>query len=156
LSLLAGRTYKYFTGVTLFEFGTGLSLTTFVVKCSEDRSATGASPDWESFQVDFECLVSNTVKMDGDEEVVLAFHSAGEAIRRSVAGRHPVPRKSLIGFERISVVAGGSGTVSFSFGAHSLMLVNANGNRTLYPGKRTLIFSNGAGSGNNISITVAP
>ena len=94
--------------------------------------------------------------MEGDE-VVLAFHSASDAIRSAVAGSplpHPVPIKSLIGFERVTVAAGGSARVSFSFGVEELLLVNAEGDKTLYKGERFLIFSNGAGSKTNISITV--
>eukprot|EP01048_Picozoa_sp_COSAG05_P009181 COSAG05_NODE_737_length_7636_cov_48.020433_5_plen_126_part_00 len=34
MSLPPGRTYRYYTGRPLFEFGTGLSLTTFSVNCT--------------------------------------------------------------------------------------------------------------------------
>ena len=49
---------------------------------------------------------------------------------------------------------GESATLSFSFDQGAIMLVDESGNRTLYRGERTLIFSNGAGAVSNITITV--
>eukprot|EP01048_Picozoa_sp_COSAG05_P009179 COSAG05_NODE_737_length_7636_cov_48.020433_3_plen_76_part_00 len=75
-------------------------------------------------------------------------------MRKAIGGRHPVPRKSLIGFERTSLRAEERVSLPFTFDQKAIMLVNEQGKQTLYQGQRTLIFSNGAGGGNNISITV--
>lgn len=102
MSLPPGRTYKYYSGRPLFEFGSGLSLTTFSLDCSrlDDGVARG--------DLSFSCKVSNTGSRDGDE-VLMAFHSAGSDIRSTAAkAGHPVPIKSLVGFERISVATGRS------------------------------------------------
>jgi hypothetical protein len=66
--------------------------------------------------------------MDGDE-VVQVYHSAGSAIRS--AAKHPVPLKSLVDFERVSVAKGSSATLKFSLPDNSLMLVNDAGDKIL-------------------------
>ena len=139
-----GRTYRYYTGKPLFEFGHGLSYTTFVVACNRTSSSSSAA-------LSFSCSVQNTGKLDGDE-VVMAYHSAGAAIR---AGRdHPVPLKSLIGFERVRVRAGQTEMLKFEFSDDALLLVNKTGEKVLYEGARTLIFSNGAGQANEFQVNV--
>jgi beta-D-xylosidase 4 len=155
MSLAPGRSYKYYVGKPLFEFGTGLSLTSFDVHCTKKNTAS-LTTTATTAAIQVGCLVKNIGTMEGDE-VVLAFHSASDAIRSAVAGNprpHPVPIKSLLGFERVTVAAGGSVRVAFSFGVDELQLVNAEGNKTRYKGERFLIFSNGAGSNTNISVTV--
>lgn len=132
MSRSPGRTYKYYTGKPLFEYGTGLSLTTFSLACSK----AGASP----FTID--CLVKNTGKRDGDE-VVMIFHSASSDIRAKVS--HPVPIKSLIDFERVSVATGSNVSIRFELSLAAAKLVNAQGDRVLYPGARRFVLSTGAG-----------
>ena len=216
MSLWPGRTYRYYVGKPLFEFGTGLSYTTFSVTCAKKK----ASPNVDGtfllvdvrWGVNVTCAVKNVGTREGDE-VVMAFHSAGAGIRTAVAGRHPVPIKSLVGFQRTSLVrhsllllpppplrrlrrrrrlllffllrllvwlsgcdmlflnfwclstcvlwyvsisqgAGESASLDFSFDQEAIMLVDESGNRTLYRGERTLMFSNGAGAVSNITITV--
>ena len=107
MSLWPGRTYRYYVGKPLFEFGTGLSYTTFSVTCAKKK----ASPNVDGtfllvdvrWGVNVTCAVKNVGTREGDE-VVMAFHSAGAGIRTAVAGRHPVPIKSLVGFQRTSLV----------------------------------------------------
>ena len=143
MSSAPGRTYRYYTGQPLFEFGHGLSYTTFVVACNRTSSSSAA--------LSFSCSVQNTGKLDGDE-VVMAYHSAGAAIR---AGRdHPVPLKSLIGFERVHVRAGHTEMLKFDFSDNALLLVNKTGEKVLYEGARMLIFSNGAGHVNEFQVNV--
>jgi hypothetical protein len=66
-----------------------------------------------------------------------------------------VPRRSLVGFERTFVPARGSRTIHFRpFRSRSFELVNAAGNRTLYPGLHSLVFSRGHGDEVTINVTL--
>eukprot|EP00937_MAST-01D_sp_MAST-1D-sp2_P007217 g7217.t1 len=134
-----GRTYKYYSGAKpLFEFGTGLSYTTFSVVCSAGAGATVA------------CDVANTGDRAGDE-VVMAFHAPGAAIR--AAANHPVPLKALVGFERVRLAPGEEARVEFAAQADVFRLVDAAGERVLLPGARDLVFSNGAGQSSAVGFT---
>jgi len=135
-----GRTYKYYKGKPLFEYGTGLSYTTFAVACSKAAGGGGGVA----------CDVTNTGDREGDE-VVMMFHSAGDAIRR--AATFPVPIKSLVDFQRVRLAAGEKITIQFAVTDDALKLGNAAGGRELIKGARDLIFSNGAGQVSTVAWT---
>ncbi|MDE6757593.1 MAG: fibronectin type III-like domain-contianing protein, partial [Muribaculaceae bacterium] len=91
-----GRTYQYFTGKPLYEFGYGLSYTKFKYSNLKiDATAEG---------VDVSFKVSNTGKRDGDEvaQVYVKYPDTGTYM----------PVKQLRGFERISLKRGKSETVT--------------------------------------------
>ena len=138
-----GRTYRYYTGKPLFEYGQGLSYTTFSMqcKCSGGCSAT---------PMNFSCTVSNTGDVAGDE-VVMVFHQAGDAIRKGVS--HPVPLKSLVQFDRVSLAPGGSATVNFQLTDAAFELTTTDGNKTVIAGQRNILFSRG--NGDDVSISVS-
>ncbi len=96
-----GRTYMYFKGSPLYPFGHGLSYTTFRYKnlrISDDTLGPGG-------KVTMSLDVTNTGSRDGDEVVQAYVHVAGVKIER--------PIKQLVGFERVSIKAGQTHTVSF-------------------------------------------
>ena len=148
MSLPPGRTYKYYSGRPLFEFGSGLSLTTFSLDCHrlDQEAARGNS------SLAFSCDISNTGSRDGDE-VLMAFHSAGQGIRAAAAkAGHPVPIKSLVGFERVSVAAGRSAACLLELRNVSLLLVNSVGDRVMYRGERSILLRGGAGQQENFTV----
>ena len=89
--------------------------------------------------------------MAGDE-VVQVYHSAGDAIRH--AANHPVPLRSLVEFDRVSLPAGASTTIDFTLPESAFSLVMADGNSTVYPGQRDIIFSRGNGQDVTIPVTL--
>lgn len=95
-----GRTYRYFRGKPLFEFGAGLSLTTFAhsASCTKDTTTGGA--------ISCSVGVRNTGAMPGDA-VVMAFDSLSDDVRKAVGAAHPVPTKRLVDSDRATVPAGG-------------------------------------------------
>jgi hypothetical protein len=153
MSLAPGRTYKYYTGAPLWPFAHGLSYTTFALDCALVAAAGGGGGGGGGNNHTVDCEVRNTGAVDGDE-VVFVFHSAGEAVRAAIGGAHPVPKKALVGFERVRVAAGGAAKVRFALGAEALELVNAAGDRQLYPGGHQLTFSRGGGTDVAINVTV--
>lgn len=141
-----GRTYKYFNATPLWSFGHGLSYSEFTLACARKQ---GGAP----LNVSVSCTVAN-VGGSGGDEVVQVYHAAGADVRAEVAGRHPVPRKALVDFERVHVAAGASATVGFELGRRALELVNATGGRQLYAGSHNLIFSRGHGADVLIEVQV--
>ncbi|MBL0180754.1 MAG: glycoside hydrolase family 3 C-terminal domain-containing protein [Chitinophagaceae bacterium] len=128
---MTGRTYRYFTGDALYPFGYGLSYTNFKYDMLSIPSsvATGKS-------VTVKARVTNTGKRDG-EEVVEVYVS-----HMNVFAKAPI--KALKGFQRISLKAGQSKTVSFTLTPEQLSLVReSNGN--LYQPKDTITISIGGG-----------
>jgi xylan 1,4-beta-xylosidase len=135
-----GRTYRYLDAAAfppLFAFGDGLSYTTFALSCGP---STGVVPAAGNASVILNCTSTNTgaFPVAGDE-VLLVFHRVGADVNASVAGRHPVPVRSLVGFDRLSGIApGASATTSWTLDAAAWGLVNEVGATVVYPGTHFL------------------
>lgn len=104
---MQGRTYRYFSGIPLFEFGFGLSYTTFkysnlIVKENHDNSQ----------QLLVSVTVTNTGKRDGEEVVQLYLkNTKGVALN---------PIESLKGFKRIALKVGEEKTINFNLNTKDL------------------------------------
>src|ERR1051325_7675699 len=118
---MQGRTYRYFKGEPLYPFGYGLSYTRFAysnlrvdsVKAGEAVKAT----------VD----VTNTGEREGDEVVQLYL--------TDVAASVPVPIRTLVGFERISLRPHEKRTVTFTITPRQMSLIDNNDKRVIEPGE---------------------
>jgi beta-glucosidase len=119
---MQGKTYRYFEGEPLYEFGYGLSFTSFeyAVKNIPDTVKAG-----EAISVEVE--VKNTGAADGDE-VVQLYVSHPES-----AYRHPV--RALQGFTRIHLKAGETRTVNFELQAWQITVRDEQNTAFVAPGK---------------------
>jgi beta-glucosidase len=115
---MAGRTYRYFKGEPLYPFGYGLSYTKFVY--SKLRSKVGDS-------VEVSVDVMNAGDRAGDEVVQLYL--------TDVAASAPVPIKTLVGFDRISLRPREQRTVTFTITPRQLSLIDNRGKRVIEPGE---------------------
>ena len=97
---MKGKTYRYFSGKPLYEFGYGLSYTTFEysVKNIPDEINTGED-------IKLSVNVKNTGSMDGDEVVQLYVSLPDSKLKK--------PIRSLQGFKRIYLKKGETQTVEF-------------------------------------------
>lgn len=133
-----GRTYKFYTGQPIYEFGFGLSYTTFAYSWSNDLSIFSYSIDTllksnyserrvlvHSFRVN----VTNTGSMVGDD-VVLAFITPP---RSSIKDPSP-PIKQLFGFERVHLNMNETVQVFFPLYANALLTIATDGSKWLQPG----------------------
>jgi len=118
-----GRTYRYYTGTPLWEFGFGLSYTTFKTTwMSSPPSTVHASNSEVSFRV----RVTNTGPIAGDE-VVLAF------ITRDNTNNGPL--KQLFGFHRVHLLPGQSKELFFAAEPKALAVPTGKGfARAVFPG----------------------
>ena len=98
---MANRTYRYFTGKPQYEFGYGLSYSTFEYKIASAPESVKAGKE---IKVSVE--VKNTSGRDGDE-VVQLYVSWPQS-------KYLVPIRSLQGFKRINLKAGETKTVEFT------------------------------------------
>jgi beta-glucosidase len=125
---MKNRTYKYFTGEALYQFGHGLSYTTFKYKQLE-APANANIGDKIKLSVD----VENAGNMDGEEVVQIYATVPDEII--------PTPIRSLVGFKRVLLQKGERKTVSFSFSPEQIAVVDYEGQQTVKP--NTIEFSVG-------------
>jgi len=109
-----GRTYMYFKDEPLYAFGYGLSYSTFEysnLKINRDKMSKKGS-------INVTSDIKNTGRSEGDEVVQLYVLIPESKVIR--------PIKALKGFQRISLKAGESKTVSFALKAQSLECWNDN------------------------------
>ncbi|KAF7796900.1 hypothetical protein EIP86_008085 [Pleurotus ostreatoroseus] len=134
-----GRTYKWYTGTPVFDFGVGLHYTTF--------NLTWASSPPSS--LDIGTLVAAGKKAGGhlDRAVAHTFgvtvHNTGHVtsdyvallFRNTTAGPQPAPRKELVSYSRVKAVQPGkSATATLPVTLGELARVDEYGNKMLYPG----------------------
>lgn len=130
-----GRTYWYYNKDVSYEFGYGLSYTTFAYnnfKISKNRITPG---DKVNVTVD----VKNTGEVDGDEivQIYVKTPDSPAALQR--------PIKRLKGFKRVTIPAGQTKTVSIEIDCADLWFWDAKNNKiTFDQGK--YIFEVGASS----------
>jgi beta-glucosidase len=120
---MEGRTYRYFNGDPLYPFGFGLSYTRFKygsLKLSAAKVRVG-----EGLTVSTE--VQNTGDREGDEVV--------EVYLSHVAASVPVPIRSLVGINRISLKPGERRSISFTLTPEQLSVIDNSGRRVVEPGE---------------------
>ena len=145
-----GRTYKWYTGTPIFEFGFGLHYTTFSFAWTSDAH-TNASADVASYSIDelvaegkksaefldlapldtFSLRVTNTGNTTSDY-VALLFVSG-------TFGPAPHPNKQLVAYTRAHGLApNGSAVAQLNVTLGALARADDSGAKWLYPGTYTL------------------
>lgn len=105
---MKGKTYRYFSGEVLYPFGHGLSYATFLYDNLRLNKSSISGDETVKVSVD----VTNNSENDGEEVVQFYIHEAGTA--------DPRPLLDLRGFERVSIKAGETKTVSVELGEAEL------------------------------------
>lgn len=134
-----GRTYKFYTGQPVFEFGFGLSYTTFSYQWYNGSESLSYSIEsiikknpnrinsrLQSFRIN----VTNVGSMDGDD-AVLAYIIPPQVL---IDGQTP-PIKQLFGFERIHLSVNETKQVFFPFDVQTLFTIARDGSKWLHPGQ---------------------
>ena len=127
---MKARTYRYFTGTPLYQFGYGLSYSKF--QYTGLKAPQTVMPDQGSVTV--KATVQNIGSRAGDEVAELYLRPAPDSSSRQISDDQPMPRLVLAGFQRIPLTSGQSKVVSFTLTRKQLLLVNAQGSRSLNPG----------------------
>ena len=118
---MQGRTYRYFKGEPLYPFGYGLSYTRFAYSNLRVKSVKIGKP------VQVAVDVTNVGERQGDEVVQLYL--------TDVAASAPVPIRTLVGFERISLRPREKRTVTFTITPRQMSLIDNNDKRVIEPGE---------------------
>lgn len=118
---MANRTYRYFSGHPLYQFGYGLSYTTFAYRNLQiEKTNSSGVPLHVSVDV------ANTGDLSGDEVVQLYL------THRGIPG---APLRALEGFHRVHLDTGEQKTISFTLGDRDLSVVDQAGKRQIIPGQ---------------------
>jgi len=150
-----GRTYRFYTGKPVYEFGFGLSYTTFTYQWSAfpdtvsqrvienvlDYAGTFVDRMTEpkSILATVTCKVTNTGTVAGDD-AVLYF------VVPSDSGKNGSPLKYLAGFQRVTLTPGSSTTVTFNVLARDLALPGRDGKYRTTAGPWMIQIGNGENS----------
>jgi len=116
-----GRTLWYFNKDVSYEFGYGLSYTTFEYSNFKISKASVTPNDIITVSAD----VKNTGKYDGDEVVQVYFKTSGNAALQR-------PIKQLKGFKRVTIPAGQTKTVNIEIDCSNLWFWDAKNNKMTY------------------------
>ena len=128
---MQGRTYRYFKGEPLYPFGYGLSYTKFVY--SNLRFGAKSVKAGEPVKVSVE--VMNAGEREGDEVVQLYL--------TDVAASAPVPVRTLVGFDRVSLRPREKRTVTFTIAPRQMSLIDESGKRVIEPGEFSISVGGG-------------
>jgi len=130
-----GRTYMYFNKDVSYEFGFGLSYTTFEYNNFSISNSTITPNDKVTVNVD----VKNTGSVDGDEvvQIYVKTPDSPASLER--------PIKRLKGFKRVTIPAGQTKTVSIDIDCADLWFWNT-GNKNIMFDQGKYVFEIGASS----------
>jgi beta-glucosidase len=140
---MQGRTYRYFKGEPLYPFGYGLSYTNFAY--SNLRFESKSVKPGEPMKVSVD--VTNAGDRDGDEVVQLYL--------TDVAASSPVPIRTLVGFDRVSLRPKEKRTVTFTIAPRQMSLIDNSGKRVIEPGEFLINIAGGQRGGVNGRFSVS-
>ena len=141
-----GRTYRWYSGEPILEFGFGLHYTNFsagvmssmtypdkdVLNISSLTAACSTMPYLDLCPFD---SFSTEIKNEGS--ITSDYVSVG--FLSGTFGPQPHPKKSLVAYDRLlSVESNGQKSVTWNLTLGSLSRVDPSGNRVVYPGNYTL------------------
>ncbi len=118
---MENRTYRYFKGEPLYQFGYGLSYTTFKYSKLNINETVKAGEE-----VIVSVNIKNTGKRAGDEVVQLYLSNLSATV--------PVPKHALKGFKRIYLLPGETKTMTFSVNPDAFSVIDEQNKRVILPG----------------------
>jgi len=118
---MKGRTYRYYTGKPLYEFGYGLSFTNFTYSNLILNTVANVG-DKISVTVD----VQNTGDFDGEEVAQLYLTNLSKALQKTL--------RSLKGYDRFFLKKGQKRTISFEIQAKDFSYISNDGKRVIDAG----------------------
>lgn len=154
-----GRTYKWYNNTPVYEFGSGLHYTNFSANVVSQLNQSYAIGDLLSacpsinatnlYQCAFASVAVNVTNTGTTaSDYVTLGYIAGNF------GPSPQPKKSLVSYQRLFSIAGGtSDTATLNLTLASLVRVDENGNKVLYPGDYSLLIDNGPLTMTNFTLT---
>jgi beta-glucosidase len=140
---MQGRTYRYFKGEPLYPFGFGLSYTRF--NYSNMRLSAKSVKGGEPIKVSVD--VTNLGQLEGDEVVQLYL--------TDVVASAPVPIRTLVGFDRISLRPNEKRSVTFTITPRQMSLIDEQGQRVIEPGEFLINVGGGQRGGLSGRFTVS-
>lgn len=138
----ARRGYHFGDASPLYAFGHGLSYTTFEV--GEPTLASATMNTDSTTQVSVQ--VTNTGDVAGDEIVQMYIRDKVSSVTR--------PVKELKGFERVSLDAGETKTVTFDITPEALRFYDINMDRVVEPGAFDIMVGNSSQNVKSVELTV--
>jgi xylan 1,4-beta-xylosidase len=138
-----GITYRYYTGQPLWEFGFGLSYSSFDLKLAGESAVEVTSDDMAaSFDKYYDAKgrgsyspVAFTVQVTNTGDVTCDFVVLG-----FLSSDHPdAPQKELFNYDRVRALApNATATVILQVPAQVLSIVDADGNEDILPGEYSI------------------
>jgi beta-glucosidase len=135
---MKGKTYRYFKGDPLYEFGYGLSYTSF--KYSNFKVPNSISANDKTFLVEVD--VENTGDYKGDDVVQVYIYNENVDEFN--------PHKSLVAFDRIPFKKGEKKTLKFEINKDQLSVVTEKGEKVVLPGEYKISVGGGQSSAESI------
>eukprot|EP00475_Leptophrys_vorax_P031390 TRINITY_DN47558_c0_g1_i1.p1 TRINITY_DN47558_c0_g1~~TRINITY_DN47558_c0_g1_i1.p1 ORF type:complete len:741 (-),score=242.52 TRINITY_DN47558_c0_g1_i1:86-2308(-) len=120
-----GRTYRFYTGTPLFEFGAGMSYTQFSFSWQNEANYLQKSG---LLEMQYTVAVKNTGSLAGDVSV-LAF------VSKTGAKQSECPLKQLFAFDKVSLAPGESTNLFFTTSPAATYCVDAEGRQFADPGE---------------------
>jgi len=143
-----GRTYRFYTGEPLWQFGYGLSYSTFALR--ETLASNGLKDTKNVVELPtaydekvapiFEIEVQNTGGITADEVLQAYFQPVDVQYQHAA----PLPQRQLFDFQRVSLAPGERAKIKIKVPSASLALANAEGDLVSAPGTYKILFTNGA------------
>ncbi|CAF2796417.1 unnamed protein product [Rotaria sp. Silwood2] len=124
LSTNPGRTYNFYTGKAVYEFGIDRSYTTFLYSWNNDTILVRL----------LRVNVTNTGDMSGDD-VILAFVRS----RNATMNGEISSIKQLFGFEHVSLGVNQTKAVFFPLTVRHLLIIARDGTKWLHPGSYDIL-----------------
>jgi beta-D-xylosidase 4 len=154
-----GRTYKWYNGTAIYEFGYGMHYTNFSANITSGLQQSYAISDLVSscqnssetylYRCPFTSVgidVTNTGNTSSDY-VTLGFLAGS-------FGPAPQPKKSLVSYQRLfSIASSSAATATLNLTLGSLARVDEQGNKVLYPGNYSLLIDTQPLASYNFTLT---
>jgi xylan 1,4-beta-xylosidase len=153
-----GRTYQWYNGKPVYEFGFGMHYTTFSVSMKSPGDSFAISDLMGGCNETYKdkCAFS-TVSVDIENTGSITSDYSALAFLGGSHGPQPYPNKRLVAYDRLHDIAGGSSaTASLKLTLGSLGRVDEKGNTWLYPGDYSLMIDTQPLATANFTLTGEP
>jgi beta-D-xylosidase 4 len=140
-----GRTYRWYNGTVIFEFGHGLHYTNFSATISSGLQESYAISDLTSScnqtYMDQCPFTSIQIKVNNIGNVTSDYVTLGYIT--GIHGPVPQPKKTLVAYQRLfNITTSSPSTSALNLTLASLARVDELGNKVLYPGDYSFIIDN--------------